>query len=55
MSELRQNLATKEWVIIASERARRPHEFVEPGRLMCGEGPTWEAGCPSVRATRKRA
>lgn len=46
MSELRQNLATKEWVIIASERARRPHEFVEPGRLMCGEGPTWEAGCP---------
>ena len=46
MSELRQNLATKEWVIIASERARRPHEFVEPGRLMCGEGPTWEANCP---------
>ncbi|MFN3334640.1 MAG: DUF4931 domain-containing protein [Caldilinea sp.] len=46
MSELRQNLATKEWVIIASERARRPHEFVEPGRLMCGEGPTWEAHCP---------
>ncbi|HQY93308.1 galactose-1-phosphate uridylyltransferase [Caldilinea sp.] len=46
MSELRQNLATKEWVIIASERARRPHEFVEPGRLMCGEGPTWDATCP---------
>lgn len=46
MSELRQNLATKEWVIIASERARRPQEFVEPGRLMCGEGPTWDANCP---------
>lgn len=46
MSELRQNLATKEWVIIASERAKRPHEFVEPGRLACGEGPTWEANCP---------
>lgn len=46
MSEVRQNLATKEWVIIASERARRPQEFVEPGRLMCGEGPTWDANCP---------
>jgi len=46
MSELRQNLATKEWVIIASERARRPHEFAEPGRLMCGEGATWDANCP---------
>ena len=46
MSELRQNLATKEWVIVASERARRPQEFVEPGRLQCGEGPTWDANCP---------
>ncbi len=27
MPELRQNLATKEWVIIAHERARRPDEF----------------------------
>jgi len=28
MSELRQNFATKEWVIIATERARRPEEMV---------------------------
>ncbi|OGR60238.1 MAG: galactose-1-phosphate uridylyltransferase [Elusimicrobia bacterium GWA2_69_24] len=27
MPELRQNLANKEWVIIATERARRPEEF----------------------------
>lgn len=27
MSELRQNIATKEWVIIATERAQRPEEF----------------------------
>ena len=27
MNELRQNLATKEWVIIASDRAKRPDEF----------------------------
>ncbi|MEW6102633.1 MAG: galactose-1-phosphate uridylyltransferase [bacterium] len=29
MPELRQNLATKEWVIIAKERARRPEDFVK--------------------------
>ncbi|MDD5627943.1 MAG: galactose-1-phosphate uridylyltransferase [Elusimicrobia bacterium] len=27
MPELRQNLATKEWVVIATERARRPEDF----------------------------
>ena len=27
MSELRQNLATKEWVIIATERGSKPDEF----------------------------
>lgn len=27
MSELRLNLITREWVIIASERAKRPHDF----------------------------
>ena len=29
MPELRQNPITKQWVIIATERARRPHEFVQ--------------------------
>src|SRR3970040_1652307 len=29
MPELRQNPITKQWVIIAPERARRPHEFVQ--------------------------
>lgn len=29
MSELRQNLATREWVIIASDRARRPTAFAD--------------------------
>lgn len=28
MPELRQNIITREWVIIAQERAKRPHEFV---------------------------
>ena len=30
MSQLRQNPATKEWVIIATERAKRPEEFTIP-------------------------
>jgi UDPglucose--hexose-1-phosphate uridylyltransferase len=30
MSELRQNIITREWVIIAKERARRPDELVRP-------------------------
>ncbi|MCS6844873.1 MAG: DUF4931 domain-containing protein [Caldilineales bacterium] len=32
MPEIRQNMATKQWVIIATERARRPEEFVDPSR-----------------------
>ena len=31
MLELRQNLATGEWVIIVDERAKRPEEFRKPG------------------------
>jgi len=29
MSEIRQNIATREWVIIANERAKRPDDFVQ--------------------------
>ncbi|MEM7033084.1 MAG: galactose-1-phosphate uridylyltransferase [Chloroflexota bacterium] len=32
MPEIRQNLATKEWVIIATERAKRPHTYAETER-----------------------
>jgi UDPglucose--hexose-1-phosphate uridylyltransferase len=46
MPELRQNVATKEWVIIASERARRPEEFVQPARPLTEHRPPWEATCP---------
>ncbi len=45
MPELRQDYATKEWVIIATERARRPEEFAksreEPVRL-----PERDPHCP---------
>jgi UDPglucose--hexose-1-phosphate uridylyltransferase len=46
VSELRQNLATKEWVIIALERAKRPHEFVDAHHSDCADGPEWDPRCP---------
>ena len=47
MSELRQNLATKEWVIIATERARRPVEFIESNhKASCADAPSWDERCP---------
>jgi UDPglucose--hexose-1-phosphate uridylyltransferase len=46
MPELRQNIATKEWVIIATERAKRPEEFVQPHRPLTEHRPGWEATCP---------
>lgn len=47
MSEFRQDKATREWIVIASERARRPHDFrVErsPGDPTLSETPC--AFCP---------
>jgi len=46
MPELRQNIATKEWVIIATERAHRPEDFVQPSRPLTEDRPEWEADCP---------
>jgi UDPglucose--hexose-1-phosphate uridylyltransferase len=46
MSELRQNLATKDWVIIAQERAQRPQEFIDPTRRRTDELPDRLATCP---------
>lgn len=46
MSELRQNMATKEWVIIATERARRPREFVATGKRPLADLPVHDATCP---------
>lgn len=46
MPELRQNMATKEWVIIATERARRPNEFAAPSHPLTADQPEWEATCP---------
>lgn len=47
MSEIRQNMATKEWVIIASERARRPEEFADwSARSATEDLPAYDSHCP---------
>jgi UDPglucose--hexose-1-phosphate uridylyltransferase len=46
MPELRQNVATKEWVIIATERAKRPEQFVQPNKERVEDRPAHAANCP---------
>ncbi|MCA9544888.1 MAG: galactose-1-phosphate uridylyltransferase [Myxococcales bacterium] len=46
MPELRQNLATGEWVIIADQRAKRPEEFRRPPNPRTAEVPDYTPTCP---------
>lgn len=46
MPEIRQNLATREWVIIATERARRPEQFILPSRGSILDRPEHDPSCP---------
>ncbi|MBP1465446.1 DUF4931 domain-containing protein [Candidatus Chloroploca sp. M-50] len=47
MAELRQNIATREWVIIASERARRPNAYAEASnRVRTHERHEHDPACP---------
>lgn len=46
MSELRQNLVTRRWVIIASDRARRPNELAREEATPRPPVPDWDADCP---------
>ncbi|MCM8760737.1 MAG: galactose-1-phosphate uridylyltransferase [Candidatus Omnitrophica bacterium] len=45
MSELRYNIITRDWVIIASERAKRPSDFRKP-RLEKAPLPKYRNDCP---------
>ncbi len=45
MPELRHNVLTREWVIIATERAKRPHEFAKE-RTGKDERPSFDPKCP---------
>jgi UDPglucose--hexose-1-phosphate uridylyltransferase len=44
MPEFRQNIATKEWVIIAPERAKRPEDFKK--KKVAKEFPEYDKNCP---------
>lgn len=46
MATLRQNMATKEWVIIATERAHRPEQFISTSRPLTEELPPLDPRCP---------
>ena len=45
MPEIRKNIATNEWVVIATERAKRPDEMAEPPRTEAPL-PEFKEGCP---------
>lgn len=45
MTELRQNLITRDWVIIATERAKRPDEFSKP-EMSLPPIPHYRSNCP---------
>ncbi len=54
MPEFRQNLATKEWVIIAPERSKRPRDnnsAVQPEPL---DRPKWRQDCPFCPGNEER-
>lgn len=44
MPEIRQDVTTKEWVIIATERVKRPEQFTRT--LVAEPPPPWEGNCP---------
>jgi UDPglucose--hexose-1-phosphate uridylyltransferase len=46
MSHLRQNVITKDWVIFATERAKRPHEFARSLDEIPPELPIYKHNCP---------
>ncbi|MEW5957750.1 MAG: DUF4931 domain-containing protein [Chloroflexota bacterium] len=55
MPEFRQNMATKEWVIIANERAKRPDEYIDVEGLVATEkNPPFDARCPFCPGNEER-
>jgi len=54
MSELRQDLTTREWVIIATDRARRPQEFTSAdGGKKAAQLPDYSETCPFCPGNEK--
>lgn len=51
MSEIRQNIITRDWVIFAPERAKRPHEFID--RQLGVSLPSYRSDCPFCPGNEK--
>ena len=49
MSHLRQNVITKDWVIFATERSKRPSDFVRSPDDTLPKLPTYKHNCPFCR------
>lgn len=52
MSELRQDPTTREWVIVAPERAKRPQQA--PKKRRADELPDWDESCPFCPGNENR-
>lgn len=46
MSELRYNVTTREWVVIAPERAKRPEQFLHEEKLLTPDREPHQTDCP---------
>lgn len=53
MPEIRRNLITRDWVIIATERAKRPHELAIP-KSPKAVLPSYSASCPFCAGNEER-
>ncbi|MCC9076003.1 galactose-1-phosphate uridylyltransferase [Litorilinea aerophila] len=51
MSEFRQDPTTREWVLLAPERAKRPEDFPQHQRPMA---PAWDPDCPFCPGNEQR-
>jgi UDPglucose--hexose-1-phosphate uridylyltransferase len=43
--ELRYNIITRDWVVISTERSKRPHDFISPKKIV-QPIPAFKEGCP---------
>ena len=46
MSEMRYNVASRDWVVVAPERARRPEDFHAAGSAVTADRPAHRQDCP---------
>lgn len=55
MPQLRQNLILKEWVIIATERAKKPEQLKENKDINAQNVPEWDEKCPFCKGNEEKS